>query len=383
MYFYRLTAVALGLYTVSSVAEAATIRVPADQGTIQAAIDSARNGDVVLVLPGVYTENVRLEGKTITLASRFLNTRESKDIEKTVIDGAGKTAVEVKKVGPETRIVGLTIRNGDDGILCSSKIQILNNRIINNTDGIDYEGGGGICRSNLFQGNRDDGVDLDGSCEVTVQDNRIRNNRDDGIEIRLHPYQGPTLNIVIRNNRISGNGEDGIQFIDYSTRSHRVFRIERNVIEGSAMAAVGCMGNKNTKENYEGADIPERIFIINNTFAANKYGITGGNNMAVLNNIFVGTKKTAMKKVDGSSISAFNLFWENGADLKDCNWQKETTLFKDPGLGPERRLTKGSPCIDRGAAQFEWKGQQLLALPERSYAGKAPDLGAFEFRTTP
>jgi pectin methylesterase-like acyl-CoA thioesterase len=163
MYFYRLTAVALGLYTVSSVAEAATIRVPADQGTIQAAIDSARNGDVVLVLPGVYTENVRLEGKTITLASRFLNTRESKDIEKTVIDGAGKTAVEVKKVGPETRIVGLTIRNGDDGILCSSKIQILNNRIINNTDGIDYEGGGGICRSNLFQGNRDDGVDLDGS----------------------------------------------------------------------------------------------------------------------------------------------------------------------------------------------------------------------------
>lgn len=43
--------------------------VPGSQPTIQAAINVAVNGDTVLVLPGVYTENLDVQGKDITIES--------------------------------------------------------------------------------------------------------------------------------------------------------------------------------------------------------------------------------------------------------------------------------------------------------------------------
>ncbi|MGE5303950.1 MAG: hypothetical protein ACM3TN_11595, partial [Alphaproteobacteria bacterium] len=49
--------------------QAATIHVPADQPTIQAAINSAVNSDTVLVAPGTYVENINFRGKAITVIS--------------------------------------------------------------------------------------------------------------------------------------------------------------------------------------------------------------------------------------------------------------------------------------------------------------------------
>jgi serine protease len=50
---------------------AATIRVPADQPTIQAAIDAATSGDIVLVAPGAYYEAINFNGKNITVTSEL------------------------------------------------------------------------------------------------------------------------------------------------------------------------------------------------------------------------------------------------------------------------------------------------------------------------
>jgi parallel beta-helix repeat protein len=356
-----------------------TIRVPEDQPTIQAGIDAARDGDTVLVAPGIYTENLTISQRSITLASYFLTAGDEQFITNTVIDGNKLSVIKVTRTaGPDTKIIGFTIQNGDNGISARSSLQILNNHFLHNKDGIDYQDSGGLNSGNLYENNIDDGIDLDGSTEATIENNIIRNNRDDGIEIRLHEYSGPTLNIIIRNNIISGNLEDGIQLIDYPDVSARIFHIEDNLIQGNAMTGLGLMDNADSNEDFRAASIPERIYLINNTIVDNPYGVSGGDNLIALNNIFLNSTTLALKNVDAHSIAAYNLFWNNVADTEGSNTDPGSTLFTSPALDATYRLEQDSPAIDAGIAHFEWNGEIVLDLPAGAFSGSAPDLGAYE-----
>ncbi len=73
-------------------ASAATLRVPQDHKTIQAAVDAAQGGDVVLVSPGTYRERVRLKNDVL-LKSAGDDGRGQlglKRAEATIIDGGGR-----------------------------------------------------------------------------------------------------------------------------------------------------------------------------------------------------------------------------------------------------------------------------------------------------
>ncbi len=370
------------------------LKVPEEYRTVQAAIDAAQDGDTVLVSPGVYHEALTIQGKSITLASWYLTTKETRYIKQTVLDGsiipdpdpeddidAVVDAVISMPESPETEstILGLTIRDGDDGLACSSRARVLFNHFVNNTDAIDYENGSGECRFNTFVANDDDGVDIDNSSAVLVANNEMRDNDDDGIEMRLHPHEGEMLNTVIRDNIITGNGEDGIQIIDYPEMSNRTITIERNLIAENAMAGIGFMSDAVTLEDYRGAQIPESITIINNTICRNHYGMVGGGNARVLNNVFVENLHAPLKNVNGQSLLTHNLLWQNGGEPVNSNLTSGVLLRKDPQLDDNFRPLESSFCIDQGTTQLDLASNIRSVLPE-AFHGQAPDLGAFEIR---
>ncbi len=296
-----------------------------------------------------------IDQKNIWLTSAYLFSQDSSDMKKTVIDGDGQgAAVTIKNTTTALRIVGMTVRNAEDGILPTAPFTIIHCIVTGTSDGIDYEtGSGGICRHNIFENNQDDGLDLDEDVEVFIEDNLIRNNQGDGIEIRLQPYQGRLLAVTIRGNSITDNAEDGIQFVDYPGLSHRSYLVISNVIAGNQQAGIGLMGEAQSKETYEGADVPEPILVINNVMDGNEYGISGGDNMQVLNNIIMHTKAWAISKVNGNSTVAYNILWKNQQDYTDTNLNIKTTIFADPMLSSHYIPDTDSPAIRAGTPDCE------------------------------
>ncbi len=68
---------------------AAVLQVPGNYAHIQNAIDAGHNGDVILVSPGVYYENINFRGKAITLTST--NPADPNVVTSTIIHASGQT----------------------------------------------------------------------------------------------------------------------------------------------------------------------------------------------------------------------------------------------------------------------------------------------------
>jgi plastocyanin len=182
---------------------------------------------------------------------------------------------------------------------------------------------------------------------------------------------------TIRGNEIVGNRQDGIQLIDYFDDTNRLLVIERNLIKDAGLAGIGLMDNGASREDFRAASIREPIRVFHNTFVDNDHGISGGDNLIALNNIFRG-HTLAMKNVDANSIAAYNIFWNNAADAHGSNIDAATTLSADPLLDASSRLGPGSPAINAGTAHFEWRGEVVMDQPSAAYNGAAPDLGWLE-----
>jgi parallel beta-helix repeat protein/predicted outer membrane repeat protein len=102
----------LAVLAVAATAPAATIHVPGDQPTIQAAIDAAANLDVVIVAEGEYLENIDFLGKAITV--RSTNPADPDVVANTIIDGGGAGPVVScdSGEGPSTLLSGFVITGG-------------------------------------------------------------------------------------------------------------------------------------------------------------------------------------------------------------------------------------------------------------------------------
>ncbi|HKK81567.1 MAG TPA: T9SS type A sorting domain-containing protein, partial [Prolixibacteraceae bacterium] len=123
--------------------------------SIQHAVDLARKNDVVIVNPGTYYEQVKLEGEEFVLASRYLLNNDTSFISQTIIDGSNErenVLTVANRATEETRIVGLTFQNAYQtsessikhgaGIFCDKSSPTISNCIIRNNTA--YFRGGGL-----------------------------------------------------------------------------------------------------------------------------------------------------------------------------------------------------------------------------------------------
>jgi hypothetical protein len=134
---------------VAAPGHAAVIRVPEDQPSILAAVDLAVSGDSVLVGPGTWTDR---ETRAVQVGPNFLNIASCAFLkpgisviglggpEATIVDGGPLTGASVvtflhaQAGGEVTRLQGLTITGGGDGVIVvdATGMEIEDCRLLNN-----------------------------------------------------------------------------------------------------------------------------------------------------------------------------------------------------------------------------------------------------------
>jgi hypothetical protein len=204
---------------------ASTIHVPADQPTIQQAINAAANGDTVLVSAGTYTENIDFKGKAIVVTS-------VKGPAVTIIDGGGSGNPIVtfqSGEGLSSQLSGFTIRNGGasfgSGIyLLGASATIVSNYFEGNNEGsggfgaaIGGNGSSPDIERNVFWKNTCDTQFLSGvvsfvnASSPLIADNIFHNNPCRAINMTLpegnHPY---VINNTIFNNSVGVHVNAGV-----------------------------------------------------------------------------------------------------------------------------------------------------------------------------
>lgn len=319
--------ISLSLYAVN-------INVPGDYSTIQAAIDGASDGDVIIVENGTYYENVNFNGKSITLTSQYMFTHDRVDIINTIIDGSQPSSQ-------------------DEGSCVSFKTQEKNEAVLN---GFTIMGGTGTKTYNEDDQNyfRTGGGILINKSSPTIMNNIIRDNAciaSSGVAgaggggIRMGFGKPIIINNIIRNNKGGYAGGIMIAFCSGAT-------IHNNVVADNT-ASWSFNGGGGIYVDWRPVTMTN-MTIINNHSGDKGGGIISTGTVTTLINCIVygntasnggeDNSNQIMKRYGGNARISYSCIENNFNGSGD----NEGVITEDPLVGSDFYLMENSPCIDTG-----------------------------------
>ncbi|MBD3169380.1 MAG: T9SS type A sorting domain-containing protein [candidate division Zixibacteria bacterium] len=351
------------LLLLSPNASAEIIYVPDDYSLIQDGINSAHDGDTILVEPGTYAENLNLNGKNIVVASRFLTERDSSYIRSTIVDGDSAGTVFSVNSGEDstTTILGFTIRNGfapyGGGFYISSSSPVIRDNIIE--DNYMSGGGGGLycagentnalIMNNIIrhnQGNSGGGIFAAQASTPVIENNMIYENATVGI--------GAAMCIMESSLRISGNTIKD-NYTHYPGGGIMSFDSDIIIANNCIIGNEGERGGGIVILNY----VDDMVRIINNVIYGNNATDYGGGlviaapNHEIKNNIFwANTADNHNPQIFGESPRVTYCCVEGG--FGGAGNISDNPLFRDADTDDYRLSAiecgqaEDSPCKDTG-----------------------------------
>ena len=352
------------VFITGALAPATTYHVPGQYPTIQSAIDDSNDGDIVIVSPGTYLENINFNGKNITLTSN--NPDDSEIVAATIINGGGEGSVVTFANGENSgaMLTGFTITGGrgtlfDEETVFGREALIL--------------GGGIYC------------IDT----APTIKNNVITGNSSESTG---------------RSSTIEGWG-GGIGCLGASpTIVHNIIKDNSAIIGGGVLIAVGFASvtnniiYDNSASDAGGGVLAVMGSFINNTIV-NNYAGSGGNvylvsypefgPCTVVSNILSNAGGSGSLMREGSLPQdriEFNNVWnDTGDDYITVNTTEDSlgNISRDPMfVNPQAndyRLQMDSPCINSGDPDYSAvPGEKDMYGNDRVIHNRI-DIGAAEF----
>lgn len=347
-----------------------------DVPTIQAAIDTAKPGDDVLLAPGTYSWTGQCgSGDSMIIMKAGVWLHSEAGAAGTVLDAqwCGRVIL-CDGVDASSRVQGFTIthggaRNYGGGILCKgrSSLEIIDNVIVDCAVSATYEGvGGGIACigaasprivDNVIRScdaYRGAGVYCGGSSEPTISGNEISENCTQPPELDWLTFGGgievDSASPEIFGNRIVSNwasygGGINCRRCDLEIRD--------NLIRGNFAynngAAIWCEGGSFSV--YRNTIVENEVW----EYSWDDGGAVGCSNpsttVSVMCNIIAGTVTGPAMSCgyDGEVLAWVNDLWNNDGGDADCNTggypnYHEDPLFCNPGAG-DYTLSEDSRCL--------------------------------------